>query len=80
MIPGLLLAFFLVCGVVDGVPRSSDYCRFDEGLKAMFRGMACSGDVNECARKARQIAQENLSGRLGTRFVISPLKSAGLPA
>jgi hypothetical protein len=44
--------------------KSTDFCRFDEGLKEKFRNMVCSRDMNECARKAREIAQENLSGKL----------------
>ncbi|KAI6235308.1 hypothetical protein M3Y95_00037900 [Aphelenchoides besseyi] len=48
---------------------SSDFCRFEESLKQKFRNLECNSDLDECATKARQMAQENLSGTWGAVIV-----------
>lgn len=43
---------------------TSDFCIFDDQLKEKFRNLKCHvSDLDQCASQARQLAQNNLSGK-----------------
>lgn len=59
----LLLAIFGFIISRLNARSTGDYCMFDELLKHKLRNINCIlTDMQQCATKARQIAQENLSG------------------
>jgi hypothetical protein len=60
----LLIIFGSMISSYLSARTTGDYCLFDETLKHKFRSMRCrSENIDQCATKARKIAQESLSGK-----------------